>query len=45
VKLSAAEIQKRLKQVKKFQPKITHGWLARYAKFATSADQGAVLEA
>jgi dihydroxy-acid dehydratase len=27
------------------QPSITTGWLARYAKFATSADTGAILEA
>ncbi len=27
------------------QPTITTGWLARYAKFATSADTGAILEA
>jgi dihydroxy-acid dehydratase len=26
------------------EPKITHGYLARYARFVTSADKGAVLE-
>ncbi|MFH1375650.1 MAG: dihydroxy-acid dehydratase [Patescibacteria group bacterium] len=44
VKLSAVEIKKRLEKVKPFTPKIQRGWLARYQKFATSADRGAVLE-
>ena len=44
VKLSAAEIKKRLKKVKTFKPKVQKGWLARYQKFATSADTGAVLD-
>ena len=44
VKLSAAEIKKRLKKIKAFQPKVQKGWLARYQKFATSADTGAVLK-
>jgi dihydroxy-acid dehydratase len=44
VKLSRAEIKKRLKKIKPFTPKVTKGWLARYCRFATSADTGAVLE-
>ena len=43
VKLSVADIQKRMKKVKPFTPKIRTGWLARYCRFATSADTGAVL--
>lgn len=41
--LSDAEIQKRMKTVKPFEPKIKGGWLKRYSKFVTSADTGAVL--
>lgn len=43
IQLSAAELKTRLKNLKPFKPKILHGWLARYARFATSADEGAVL--
>lgn len=43
VRLSAAEIQKRLRLQKKFQPKVKGGWLARYSALVTSADTGAVL--
>lgn len=45
LKLPAAEIKKRLKQVKPFKAKARSGWLARYCRFATSADTGAVLDA
>jgi dihydroxy-acid dehydratase len=38
----AAEIQKRLKALKPFRPKVTTGYLARYADTVTSASQGAV---
>ena len=44
VQLSDKEIAGRRKKLLKFHPKITHGWLARYARFATSADTGAVLK-
>ena len=44
VELSDAEIKKRLASWKPPQPKVTHGWLAYFAKHATSADQGAYLE-
>ena len=43
LKVPAAEIKKRLKKLPKFSPKVKTGWLARYQKFATSADRGAVL--
>jgi len=38
----AAEIQRRLKKLKPFRPKVTSGYLARYAAAVTSASQGAV---
>jgi len=44
VKISQAEIAQRLKKLKPFQPKVKTGWLARYARFATSADKGGILE-
>ncbi|MEI8175698.1 MAG: dihydroxy-acid dehydratase [Candidatus Omnitrophota bacterium] len=43
VKLPAAELKRRLKKWKGPAPRVVPGYLARYAKFATSADQGAVL--
>jgi len=39
----AKEIAARLKKLKAFEPKIQTGWLARYARLATSADTGAIL--
>ena len=44
VELSDEEIKKRLDALPEFKPRITKGWLARYAKFVTSADTGAVLK-
>lgn len=44
VKLSQAEIKKRLKAKKPFQPKVKRGWLARYSSLVTSADTGAIME-
>ncbi len=44
LKISAAELKQRLKKVRPFQAKVKTGWLARYARFATSADTGAVLK-
>ncbi len=44
VKLSAQEIQDRLAKWKPPRPKVTEGWLARYSKFVTSANTGAVLK-
>jgi len=45
VKLSKAEIKKRLAKWKPREPKIKSGWLARYAKVVTSANTGAVVKA
>lgn len=39
-----AVLEERRKNLKPFEPKITSGWLSRYARFVTSADKGAVLE-
>ena len=44
VKLSKAEIKKRLATWKPREPKIKSGWLARYAKVVTSANTGAVVK-
>ena len=45
VKLSKAEIKKRLATWKPREPKIKSGWLARYAKVVTSANTGAIVKA
>jgi dihydroxy-acid dehydratase len=45
VKLSKAEIKKRLAKWKPREPKIKTGWLARYAKMVTSANTGAIVKA
>ncbi|MBL7178521.1 MAG: dihydroxy-acid dehydratase, partial [Desulfobacteraceae bacterium] len=42
VQLSEEEISKRIAQLPGFKPKITTGYLARYAKTVSSADKGAV---
>ena len=44
VKLSEKEIYRRLVNRKNVKPKVTKGWLARYAKLVTSANTGAVLD-
>jgi dihydroxy-acid dehydratase len=44
VKLSEAELAQRKKAWKPPKPKITEGYLAKYATMATSADTGAVLK-
>jgi dihydroxy-acid dehydratase len=44
VSLSAAEIQARLLEVPRFEPRTQSRWLRRYARMVTSADTGAVLE-
>lgn len=43
VKLSRAEIAKRFRTWKPVPPKITTGYLARYARMVSSADKGAVV--
>jgi len=45
VKLSAKELAKRKSRWKEPKPKVTSGYLARYAKYVSSADKGAVFEA
>ncbi len=44
LKLSNAEIKKRLTGWKPREPKIKNGWLARYAKAVTSANTGAIVK-
>ena len=44
VDLSEEDITQRLRSWKKPEPKITKGYLAHFAKYATSADKGAYLE-
>ncbi|MCM8782347.1 MAG: dihydroxy-acid dehydratase, partial [Candidatus Omnitrophica bacterium] len=44
VKLTQLEIKARLSKWKEPEPKVKEGYLARYARFVTSADKGAVLE-
>jgi len=44
VELNDEEIQKRLDELPKFEPKIKHGYLARYSKMVTSANTGAILK-
>jgi dihydroxy-acid dehydratase len=44
VRLSRAELARRLKSLKPFTPKVERGWLARYSRMVTSADTGAVFE-
>lgn len=44
LKISKHELQSRLKKVRVPQPNVTSGYLARYAKMVSSADEGAVLK-
>jgi dihydroxy-acid dehydratase len=44
LKVSDAEIERRLSLLPKFEPKVKRGWLARYLLHVTSADTGAVFE-
>jgi dihydroxy-acid dehydratase len=45
IKLSKAEIKKRLAKWRPREPKIKTGWLARYSKVVTSANTGAIVKA
>ena len=45
LKVSAKELSERKKKWKPIKPKITTGWLSRYAKVVTSANTGAITEA
>ncbi len=44
LKVDAAEIRRRLAALPPFEPKVKRGWLARYLRYVTSADTGAVFE-
>lgn len=44
LKVDGKELERRRKNWKAPRPKIQTGWLARYARFVSSADRGAVLE-
>ena len=44
LKLSEQEIRDRLAAWSPPEPKITHGYLARYARLVSSADEGAILK-
>ena len=44
VEISDKEMSQRLTGWKPPEPKVTHGYLAHFAKYATSADRGAYLE-
>jgi len=42
LKVNNKEIEKRMNNLEKIEPKVKEGYLARYAKFVTSGDKGAV---
>ncbi len=44
LKVSAQELAKRRKALKPFKPRITSGYLARYAKMVTSSSTGAIFK-
>jgi dihydroxy-acid dehydratase len=44
LKVSDKELEKRRKSLKTFHPRITSGYLARYAKLVTSASTGAIFQ-
>jgi dihydroxy-acid dehydratase len=44
LKVSDKELEKRRKSLKPFQPRITSGYLARYARLVTSASTGAIFQ-
>ena len=44
LKVSDEEIRRRLEALPPFEPKVKHGWLARYLLHVTSADTGAVFD-
>ncbi|MFH1776718.1 MAG: dihydroxy-acid dehydratase [Candidatus Omnitrophota bacterium] len=44
LKVDKSEIDQRFRKLKLPEPKITRGWLSRYAKLVTSANTGAVLK-
>jgi dihydroxy-acid dehydratase len=44
LKVSDQEIEERLSKWSPLQPKITHGYMARYARMVSSASEGAVVK-
>jgi dihydroxy-acid dehydratase len=44
LKVTDSELERRKKRWKMPEPKIKHGWLARYAKVVTSANTGAIVQ-
>lgn len=44
LRIDAEEMQRRLDAWQPPQPKVSEGWLARYARLVSSADEGAVLK-
>ena len=44
LRISEEEMQKRLGEWKQLEPKVKGGWLERYARLVSSADEGAVLK-
>ena len=44
LRISEEEMQKRLGEWKPLEPKVKGGWLERYARLVSSADEGAVLK-
>lgn len=42
LKVSEEEIEKRMNNLEKIEPKVKEGYLARYSQFVTSGDKGAV---
>jgi dihydroxy-acid dehydratase len=44
LKVGDEEIERRLRELPRFEPKVKRGWLARYLLHVTSADTGAVFE-
>jgi len=42
--ISEKEFKNRIKKIKPFVPKITRGWLGRYAKHVLSANYGAIMD-
>ena len=44
LKIDKSTFENRMKNLNEFEPKITTGYLGRYAKMVTSADTGAILK-
>jgi dihydroxy-acid dehydratase len=42
--ISEEELAQRIQNLPEFEPKVKHGWLARYLMHVTSADKGAVFD-